>query len=353
MSRQFSAVFPPAFRETKISLDKFSKIALALTLLSEVLAVGQGYDSSLVRLPDWLTAALYQRYWGSTPEGAKVANFKATFIFNQGKSGWSEILYFTKTTIDGALTAAANVAEKRGGMMASDVVLEAVRVSDESVSGDSLVKFVNIIGPVVNKQEEGPGDLSSVGWQARLDSGSTYRRAYWIRGMPDVWVRYTSTHQPILDPDLLSSFNAWKASVVANGGQMRVISKVGLDRQTQQVLYVIQDGTDPTLTRVGTLANHTFAIGDRVYLARVKMVPTNIYPIPFPVNGQHTVLAVASTLSFTLNLRWRSTWAYQSGGTVYKVVYKYENIDSLKLERPGKRNTGRAFFVPAGRRPAR
>lgn len=301
-------------------------------------------------IPD---VSLNQQYGASTPREAVVANYKATFIFNQGRAGWSEVMYFTKNDIDAALVSAANVADKRAGLMSTETVLEAVRVSDEGITGDSLIKFVNLNGPIANKSDEGPGDVSAVGWLARLGAGALYRRAYWLRGLPDTYVKYTSDRKPIIDGNLLSGFNAWKASVIANGGAMRVISKLDSDRHTRLVNYVISDTIDATLTRVGTQTAHPFVAGDTVYVARVKMIPTVIYPIPFPVNGLHRVLATETTLSMQLNLRWRAGWVYQSGGTVYKVVYTYPTIDTFNLERPGKRNTGRAFFVPAGRRSVR
>lgn len=273
-----------------------------------------------------------------------MANFQMTFIFNAQRQGWSELFYVAKDSHGEAVATATAVGAKRKALLGSGTTLEAIRVSDVDLFNDSLVDFFLGLTPDPSTALL-VRDNPSNAWLVRAQAGTQYRRSVWLRGLPDAWISFTpATFLPVIDPLLQANFNAWATKVVAEGLRMRALDKSGSTPEkgiTELALDV------PTGTIIVTAPNHGYVALDRVRIR--KATGTNAKQ----VNSLWTVFATTLN-TFTIHPATGKIFLgpimYAGGGVVRKQTFIYPQLTALGLIRPAKKDTGRAFFVPRGRR---
>jgi hypothetical protein len=75
-----------------------------------------------------------------------VANYKATFIFEQGPKGWTESYHTNNEPVAlSQVMAWANVlAQARADLLGAESELKAIRVSSEDVLNDGMLRYVNM-----------------------------------------------------------------------------------------------------------------------------------------------------------------------------------------------------------------
>lgn len=138
--------------------------------------------------------------------------YKATFFFEHGKYGWSESFFTLQgdNALRTVLNSAFHLAQNRVRLLATDVQLTFIRVSDESKDRDSLVSPIGLFGPgkrpiativelkdisrTTTPEIKNPTvssnafycDESYTGLMVRLDTDSGQRRMLILRGIPDV-----------------------------------------------------------------------------------------------------------------------------------------------------------------------
>lgn len=273
-----------------------------------------------------------------------MANIQVTYIFNAGRQGWSETWYVQRDSLSEAQLPVFDVGTARKGLLGKGATLEASRISDVDVFSDSLVD-TTIGNTPASSTASLVRDNPSNAWLARVNSGTLYRRAMWLRGLPDAWVAFNSTTLlPILDPLLLSNFGLFATKVVQAGFRMRVLDKSGATPEKGITALALDI---PTNRITVTVPGHGYNALDKVRIR--KCSGTNAKQ----VNGLYTVFA-PTTNTFDIfpptGKVFLGPITYAGGGVVRKQNITYPLISSLELIRPAKRDTGRAFFVPRGRR---
>lgn len=273
-----------------------------------------------------------------------MAIFQLTFIFNAGRQGWSELFYVDRETGAEASASANAVGAKRKALIGKGTILEAIRVSNVDVFSDSFVDF-----SVGNTPSPFTADLvrdnPSNGWLVRCEAGTLYRRSMWLRGIPDVWIRFDSTDfRPIIDPGLLSNFDSWAAKAVTEGFKMRAFDK-GVANPRKQITDLLFDGANGVI-RV-TVPGHGYSTNDQVHISTPK--------------GQNAkqakgVWSVMAPTTNTFDIRPKSGTVflgpiiYTGSGLSHRQQFIYPTLNGYYLTRPAKKDTGSAFFVPRGRR---
>jgi hypothetical protein len=122
-------------------------------------------------------------YGGYMPIGPN--RYVCTLFFNAYQSGWSETYFIGSDSYQDAATAIEAIATARRAMLVNDVELEAIRVSDTDVKGDSWPVISAF--PVPGTYGATPALLSSnLGLALRLKifGGPLKRAARFVRAIP-------------------------------------------------------------------------------------------------------------------------------------------------------------------------
>lgn len=272
------------------------------------------------------------------------------YIFNYHRTGWAEIWYQSQANIQDAWETGIIVGNTRVLGLGYGASLEAMTVSDIAVLGDSLVTEAGQFPdpPVRLNAAQAIKSFAKVPWDALLclvEVGGSYRRHVWLRSAPDDFAVSTIEKGQIVDDTVFGPFqSAYQTALRDNQFRLRVISKDPLVTVPKPVDLVTVDGG--TGNYVYNVVGHALTVGMRVKIAGVK--GTDIRT----ANGVGFVTAVPTGGSFLLDRRPPLTVTphYLSGGTVYRQQYDYQVVTSFVGERWVKKSTGRAFFVPRGRR---
>lgn len=272
-------------------------------------------------------------------------DIQTTLFFNQNRWGWTETYYAVKSGLGDALVAANTLARARRKLMGRGSSIEAIRVSDVTVSGDSLVLFAADAGGWGSSSEL-QCDTPWNAWLARLSTGAMPRRSLYLRGIPDDW---TTIEENGKAANVNAEFKkAWQGLVnvlFSEPYYLRALDK----RVLTSPVYKIEDITvNDAKYVVLKVTGNALAVQDRVTVANVKGDP-----VP-RINGEQIVKEVAGA-NVTLMVKDTSGIAYNyfGKGTIRKRLYTLSPITDAALERPVKKSTGRAFFGTRGRRSAR
>src|SRR5262245_14297741 len=121
--------------------------------------------------------------------GANMPTYQVTFIFNSERQGWAETFYFTGSSSDAAMAAALPVGQARIKLLGNTHQLEAIRVSDVNILGDSKVDE-SLNNQNIITVPSGARDNVSSAVLGRATAEDKYRRQIWVRGMPDAYTQY-------------------------------------------------------------------------------------------------------------------------------------------------------------------
>jgi len=270
-----------------------------------------------------------------------MAFYQGTIIFNQGKLGWSETWYVAANEHIAALSAIVGIANGRMALLGSNAVIEGTRISDVAQTQDSLVSIIE------GNQGRSPS-RSDTPWNAiycRFITGPLHRRQVWLRGIPDLWISLSENNVNMIPDDLRSAFTRFKNSLTRNGALMRVIDKNGAQGVPID-MTLLGESTDGYVNF--TVPGVTTAVGKNFRVANTSGPDRQL------LNGVHKVRAVVGNV-VTSNIKVSDLedlgdnipgkWWYQN--------IAYEPVLDGIIMRPAKRSTGRAFFVPRGRRAVR
>lgn len=269
-----------------------------------------------------------------------MATFKATFIFNFGKVGWSEVWYRESSNPDEMLEIAKKLGGVRVRALATDVQLEYIRISDVAVAGDSLVAGIGQWGTETTGDPDTPWNSVYM----RYESSSLYRRQFHWRGLPDDWVKPTGTNlnQDPWDARFRTVYQAYTSSLKNNSWMMKVISKDPGDITPKNITGISADGQGRITFAVAGLTgdvNDTFRV--KFYNGPDKKLLNKVYTI---VSNNGAAVVVPDKFADL------SDPNANTGGKAIARITKYKIVtDGIPLRYAAKR-TGRAFFVPAGRR---
>jgi len=271
-----------------------------------------------------------------------MAAHKVTFIFNQSRHGWSEVWYKDASTLRDIRVPAAQLAAARSRLLGEGSKLEAIRIA----TVDKPYKHILQPFKAPESFNGSPTDQAPACVLARLhDLDLAYSRLVTLRGCPDIEITYdeAGNPEPIVGvfADRFQQFVTelkqlgfgWKArSVTGAGGTLHTVNGMSLDGSRRLTFDI---------------PGFTGAVGEKFTLSGFV---GDFDPSP---NGTHQIRSNAAgivTTNTVMPIGWEPNgWTL---GKARLVAIAYPLPETGVLLRPGKRDTGRAFFVSRGRRPA-
>jgi len=257
--------------------------------------------------------------------------------------GWGEVAYVEKDTVDQALTVGKQMVPFRvallggGGLAAATAPrLAEVRVSDIRIQRDSLVEVIPAAdGTPVNPI--GEADNPNLSVLLRIESGSQYRRQWYIRGQPDSLCGKNGIY--VSSGFWEALYETWRGQLFTKGFGIYGINKAVPDWELV-INSVDLVATPPTIT---TVKPHLLADQDEV---RILSLPG--------ITGIKGVYRVQVIDANTVRLLGAAgAGIYRGGGRLTKRQKRVLQFTRAVIMGITKRSTGRPFDAPRGRRRVR
>jgi hypothetical protein len=282
---------------------------------------------------------------------------KINWFFELGKYGWSTVWYMIQagTTSNSsaslALQAVAPMSDLYAAILHPAAALIARRASDESLFGDSAVNFTVFPGtaPVGLTAD---ADLSPVAALYRgIDTSRTYRRSVWFHGLPDSWGHLGEPTSVMIEAtDQAKAVNAWVQQAALIGLGMLVVNKA----VPPASVFTIKNFAASTLAGYTTVTMdaNAYTEGTSVQIQHARWTHPELLPKNFKPNGVWTITnPTATTFDIPMSFPTLSLQSVYTGtGQVHARTLLFAPLANLIWERYATRRTGRAFFVPRGRR---
>lgn len=271
-----------------------------------------------------------------------MPDYYGSHIFNWRARGWSENFLISTDSSDAAFQSLELLANLRRVMLAAEVTLEALRISDIAIDGDAEVRRVNYDG------QGGSQDLAVINIESsakiRCGTSSKAYRLVDLHGFPDDWVEDNAVKQ-ISEPTAIfrQHLDAYAAGLINRDYRIEAIDK-SLPKRGVHAANVDPDNANRTVFY--TVLPHGMAVGDTCKLYGLPRYPWCKF---FP---RLTVTAVTE-LTFTVAVTKPDASFPTTPIYVRKIVETLQPIVTAAFAVLGKRDVGRAFFVPRGRAPAR
>jgi hypothetical protein len=264
--------------------------------------------------------------------------FRATFFFEDVQNyGWSETFFSQKATLQDVLVAAQAVVPLRVNMLGGGVSLKYIRVSDDLVKRDSLVKAVSSRDGQ-NKTIGASSDIANTCILVRLQGSALARRSWYVRGQSDDNVTNSGDYTPT--PAFNAALTAMINQLTLDAWCIRTKNPISVPIQ---VIQVLQNPVNGQIT-ITTTGPHGFLVGSTVTFTGMKGVSF--------LNGSTTVFFVNSPTSFTINSN-QLAGTYLGGGTVVSRLFTLTLITLGFAVRASHRIAGRPFDSHRGRRKGR
>ena len=328
-----------------------------------------------------------------------VPNYECVTIVNLGRQGWQEKLYLPATDPTTALATLLNLANARLDMLNPLAQIDAVKVSDVAIIGDSLPDYTmaskrSAFTAALTRDQATTSLLCRAFSKVNAAGGGSlqYQRSIELTGIPDEWTNYDPVTGAGLIPGtakcpagFTARFNAWVTKLIALGFCIKALDKnqpskpikgIGVNPNTSTVtslgkLMVWCPGHGMTSTNsenkqtsyrikgvkflpnagdmkgLGPLDSHGKSLVNRVQMWQDITTLLGAYPT---VLGQVTNPTDWLQLAYDLPVGWTGLpLTYVGGGNVQQRVPIYTPITSILPERFASRDRGRAYFVPRGR----
>jgi hypothetical protein len=296
--------------------------------------------------------------------------FKVTFIFNQGRNGWTETFYwdnpttgffFGPTVVVGRLPPNSipvlepwyKYAEARVALLSNQAKLDAIRFSDEAVpkSGFLDESVAGLAPPATAHRDVKRRSLHCI-----IQGGENYcyKRAIHLRGIPDEPAMLTLHGGSNIDA-LAGKFTTLRDKLFLCVARMKTLVKnlpAGANPTAPIVDLIVPLGEQKIVVKCA--APHGLQDGDQVRISKVRTVDSEFPP---DFNHVYSVTRYAGggldpNLHFAFVDDSPATSAgfrYICGGNFQKRKYDYFRIASFEMDRFATHRTGAAFFVGAGR----
>jgi len=272
-----------------------------------------------------------------------MAIIKATMFFEAGRYGWSESWY-KEGSIGAIASEMSGLAAKRKAFLASYATQTVIRVSDESIKGDSLI----VSGG-------GPGDiayssyndiLTTNDWeipptciQYRFNASTLVRATRPFRGLPEVTrgdVEAFMASAFLMNVRNLADL-FFNALIAGNFG-----IKNAENAAAPQGVFLVSGSSLGTVMQYDN--PHGYAIGDQLVMRGFSGSGV--------LKGRTRVLAVPTTDTAVIDKPHLSTYLYRGGATTAKLEFAVSPITGFTFSGVRMRKTGRPFGLPVGRSTA-
>lgn len=266
-----------------------------------------------------------------------MATYKGTYLFNQGRYGWSESWYVDAATITDAAGYFSGVMTQRIKMLGRGARMEMIRVSDVDIAGDSMI----VLAPEDQITAATPVDTPWNCLLVRVESGALYRRSMWMRGAPDEWMLFSQNGSIIIPTDAKNALKAWSTKIINAGFKFKVTQKGGPETLPLPIGALAEDENGRVVAQIPGFAGQ---VNDFVQFKGYNGPDKKI------LNGRHRVVKVDGA-SVTVGIEFNTLFAPNAnfGGKAVRKITLYTFVTSAFIERATSRRTGRAFFVRPGR----
>jgi len=184
------------------------------------------------------------------------------------------------------------------------------------------------------------------GVYVRCEAGPLYRRQMFLRGIPDVWAGPAGSFPgaPPLNGDMKAALQKWANRAINEGYQLRCTDKEGAGATKTPIDSI---AADPQGRLVVTCAANLGAVNDKFIISDYDGPNRKL------LNGVHKIL-VKTGNAYTVKLKFAEITdpPANTGGQARPQVIVYKPLEKVTIVRMAKRATGRAFFLPVGRRQA-
>jgi hypothetical protein len=280
--------------------------------------------------------------------------YRVSFLINGLNRGFSESWFYNVTSAI-SLADQANIRQfafARMRLCAAGFVCVAARVSDQSNPRSTMLLEIGNMAKA-DSNAEGP-DVPSAAWLARCQTANGAKRQMWLRGGDDAWIKFDQATQSFrVDPLLQQAFTAFSQFLIPSAGQPAPPWCIG------RIARVNAAGTD---TKAAGTITTTPQNWPAIELDDIPWVPNTVLissgwkkPWSF-LNGTYTPNQWTNTTTQVVlqkPVTGTVILAASAGVRFRRRVVTMERLSSMVLVRAGGRRTGRAFFVPAGRRSSR
>lgn len=277
-----------------------------------------------------------------------MPNYKVTFLFNQGERGFSETYYRTDSTVELCLTAAKLWGGIRARAMAKDIKFMAIKVQDDAEFGDSTID-TECRG--FQRQDE-VGDITAAGCLVRIQAGTRHRRSHIYRGFPDGFITRTDPGgQLIPQPLLVGYLDGFAAHLIDTAWQLRyTLDDLDADPDPTPIIGLERNNDAKSVTLVEAANWAEFQKGDQCVIRGCRGKAKSL-------NGVRTV--TATPLANKVSVSWpfgrieRFEAEDIAAANIRGYDFGYVNITRCHYIDIRTRQTGRAFFEPAGKSKSR
>lgn len=279
-----------------------------------------------------------------------MANWKVTFFLSLGKQGWSETYYTTVEGSNAAFLRAKGLANLRNTCLGANVAFEAIRLSDDAVQGDADLSSSNVV-TTSTVQKDAVADPPFVANLIRCQSGLSYRRHIYLRGIPDSVVNPKDAEDEVIKGNYLVNLKAFRASLADGTWQLKVIAKGAEAPRFRVIGVTFLEGGETAIKLDG--APEGLVAGETMRLYNVRNVPGGGLYKGLSINRPHRVIRVEAGNVYVIPWATTSDANWVKGGTAKRLRYIFVAIDKAEGLRITHRDTGRPFGATRGRRPAR
>lgn len=261
--------------------------------------------------------------------------------------GWTEGFYIVGGDVNQALGLLGQAADLRRQCLASDGVITALRVSDEGISGDSLLRRVTLKSSLALGISEAYYANLMFRWYGGIGgfAGSTYRRNAYFGLVPDDTIA-GGIYKPTGNPAFNSAVLAYHNFLIANGN----ICMRNWDKG--QPIVSVNDvviGAAPPVTNkaVVTLSGaHGIPAGTTV---KAKLSGIKWVGVDKPPHGTIDARYISAN-SFSIEGVLFGSNVYKSGGKFQLRAYVYTPVKVISIEKATSHKRGKPFGLAAGRR---
>lgn len=273
-----------------------------------------------------------------------MAQFRVAFIFEYGKTGWSEIWYRQASDPPSAASFTSAQIAKFMLIRNDQAMLRAVRVNDVAVPRSSFLQIYNATNVNLSNPVEGTGEPSQVAILAYVTTVTGGKRPLLLRGLGDLEIERDTAGNPIWNAAVLANLASYNNAAKLMGLQVQTLSpasNLNPDRPISQFAPVTGD-TNSTLVTFSGLA---MPDNGRVIFHKVSR---NDLP------GMQGVLpyVVMAPTQIKVPIIWRNAAPLLPGGasTLRLVQYTYSTVDQILPEDVRSKKTGRPSLLARGRR---
>lgn len=274
-----------------------------------------------------------------------MPRYKVSFIFRQSAQGWTESWYLDAETITLALDVMQKLAPHRSRLLGLGTHIQAVRAAEVGKPRAANLRMLST--PLETSSEK--SDYPSASIVVRLVGlDDRQRRVMTLRGCPDIPVKEDTDQKRIkVDNKLQKILDTFITEANNVGIKFRTPDRSDPINSGQSIQSFTSLADRVVITSVDLNALTT----DRI---RIKKVRGLSKTEASRINRTHKILSkTGDTYRIDLPSLTLPKLGDAYAGKAYRITPTYDGLRSAKIIRVGKRATGRAFFVPRGRRKKR